>query len=130
MDPKELSINESELKSLIYKEKDKDFDAILSCHVQSMRKMNISQVKHHNFPLARIARIIKSDEDVKLLSKDYNALMGKCCQFFIEELMCCSWVHAEESRRVTLQKSDILEFIERTELLDFLWEIMRDQESF
>ena len=42
--------------------------------------------KIHKLPLARIKKIMKSDEDVRMISAETPALFAKACEMFIIEL--------------------------------------------
>ncbi|KAA8530602.1 hypothetical protein F0562_005311 [Nyssa sinensis] len=74
----------------------------------------------HRLPLARIKKIMKSDEQVKMISADTPILFSKACELFILELTLRAWLHTEESRRRTLQRCDIARAIRHDDLLDFL----------
>ncbi|KAK7249032.1 nuclear transcription factor Y subunit gamma [Aureococcus anophagefferens] len=99
---------------------------------------------HNDLPLARIKRIMKSDEDVRMISArarvkstrcpfaahssaqaEAPVLFAKACELFILELTLRSWCYSEQSKRVhparkTLQKEDISAAIHKTENFDFL----------
>ena len=62
---------------------------------------------HNDLPLARIKRIMKSDEDVRMISAEAPVLFAKACEMFILEITLKSWVHSELSKRKTLQKEDM-----------------------
>ncbi|KAL6011549.1 Agglutinin-like protein 1 precursor [Asimina triloba] len=81
-------------------------------------------VTQHQLPLARIKRIMKSDEDVKMISADAPVLFSKACELFILELTLRSWLHTEENKRRTLQRSDIAHAITQSEVLDFLLDVV------
>lgn len=77
--------------------------------------------KNHQLPLARIKKIMKSDEDVRvhysliqMISSETPVLFAKACEIFIIELTHRAWHHTEEAKRRTLQKSDIAACIENT----------------
>ena len=70
--------------------------------------------KNHQLPLARIKKIMKSDEDVRMISSETPVLFAKACEIFIIELTHRAWHHTEEAKRRTLQKSDIAACIEST----------------
>ena len=55
----------------------------------------------------RIKKIMKSDEDVRMISAEAPVLFAKACELFILELTLRSWMHSEESKRRTLQRNDI-----------------------
>ena len=80
--------------------------------------------KSHELPLARIKKIMKSDEDVKMISAEAPILFAKACEMFIVELTLRAWVHTEESKRRTLQRNDIATAISKTDIFDFLIDIV------
>ncbi|KAL9247525.1 hypothetical protein vseg_020951 [Gypsophila vaccaria] len=84
--------------------------------------------KNHQLPLARIKKIMKADEDVRMISAEAPILFAKACELFILELTIRSWLHAEENKRRTLQKSDIAAAITRTDIFDFLVDIVPREE--
>ncbi len=75
---------------------------------------------HNDLPLARIKRIMKSDEDVRMISAEAPVLFAKACEMFILEMTVRSWCYAEQSKRRTLQKEDIHIVLQLTEVFDFL----------
>ncbi|XP_031474293.1 nuclear transcription factor Y subunit C-1-like [Nymphaea colorata] len=88
----------------------------------------VSDFKNHQLPLARIKKIMKADEDVRMISAEAPVLFAKACELFILELTIRSWLHAEENKRRTLQKNDIASAITRTDIFDFLVDIVpRDE---
>ncbi|WOL01724.1 nuclear transcription factor Y subunit C-1 [Canna indica] len=84
--------------------------------------------KNHQLPLARIKKIMKADEDVRMISAEAPILFAKACELFILELTIRSWLHAEENKRRTLQKNDIAAAISRTDIFDFLVDIVPREE--
>ncbi|KAK9684303.1 hypothetical protein RND81_10G200700 [Saponaria officinalis] len=97
----------------------------------SYQRQEIEQVndfKNHQLPLARIKKIMKADEDVRMISAEAPILFAKACELFILELTIRSWLHAEENKRRTLQKSDIAAAITRTDIFDFLVDIVPREE--
>ncbi|GLJ35814.1 hypothetical protein SUGI_0719080 [Cryptomeria japonica] len=91
--------------------------------VQEMRQ--IAEFKQHQLPLARIKKIMKSDEEVKMISAEAPVLFSKACELFILELTLRSWLHTEENKRRTLQRNDIAGAVSRGDILDFLVDIVR-----
>ncbi|CAK9158569.1 unnamed protein product [Ilex paraguariensis] len=75
---------------------------------------------HHRLPLARVKKIMKADEGVKMISADTPVLFAKACELFILELTLRSWLHTDENKRRTLQRCDIARAIRNEKLLDFL----------
>lgn len=80
--------------------------------------------KNHQLPLARIKKIMKSDEDVRMISAEAPVLFAKACEMFILELTLRSWMHAEENKRRTLQRNDVAAAITKTDIFDFLVDIV------
>ena len=64
-----------------------------------------SEFKQNNLPLARIKKIMKSDEDVSMIAAEAPVLFARACEMFIYELTCRAW-HAstEETKRRTLHR--------------------------
>ncbi|KAJ3682625.1 hypothetical protein LUZ60_015198 [Juncus effusus] len=83
---------------------------------------------HHQLPLARIKKIMKADEDVRMISAEAPVLFAKACELFILELTIRSWLHAEENKRRTLQRNDVAASISRTDVFDFLVDIVPREE--
>ncbi|KAI8968181.1 histone-fold-containing protein [Mycotypha africana] len=89
-----------------------------------------SDFKNHPLPLARIKKVMKTDQDVKMISAEAPILFAKGCEIFITELTKRAWVHAEENKRRTLQRSDIATAVSKTDMCDFLIDIVpRDEAS-
>ncbi|XP_028111408.1 nuclear transcription factor Y subunit C-1-like isoform X2 [Camellia sinensis] len=84
----------------------------------------VNDFKNHQLPLARIKKIMKADEDVRMISAEAPMLFSKACELFILELTIRSWIHAEENKRRTLQNNDIATAITRTDIFDFLVDIV------
>ncbi|KAI7825108.1 CCAAT binding transcription factor component, partial [Gamsiella multidivaricata] len=79
--------------------------------------------KLHHLPLARIKKVMKTDEDAKMISAEAPMIFDKGCEIFITELTIRAWIHAEENKRRTLQRSDIAAAITKTDMFDFLIDI-------
>lgn len=89
-----------------------------------IRTMSISDLKRQELPLARIKKIMKLDEDVKMISAEAPVLFGKACEMFIHELTMRAWVHTEDNKRRTLQRNDIAMAITKYDQFDFLIDIV------
>ncbi|XP_054787194.1 nuclear transcription factor Y subunit C-3-like [Prosopis cineraria] len=88
----------------------------------------IVDFKNHSLPLARIKKIMKADEDVRMISAEAPVIFARACEMFILELTLRSWINAEENKRRTLQKNDIAAAITKTDVFDFLVDIVpRDE---
>ncbi|KAL6978124.1 hypothetical protein U1Q18_045889, partial [Sarracenia purpurea var. burkii] len=104
----------------------------LKCNIDlfwSQRMVEIQNTQdfkgQHQLPLSRIKKIMKSDEEVKMISADTPILFSKACELFVLELTVRAWLHTEQNRRRTLQRSDIARAIRNDDLLDFLVDVVR-----
>lgn len=78
------------------------------------------KLRHFNLPLARIKRLMKIEEDVKMVASEVPILFSKVTEKFVEELTLRAWINTEENKRRILQKND-LGFAARTcDVFDFL----------
>lgn len=84
----------------------------------------VTDFKNHSLPLARIKKIMKADEDVRMISAEAPVIFARACEMFILELTLRAWNHTEENKRRTLQKNDIAAAITRTDIFDFLVDIV------
>jgi len=91
---------------------------------EEIRTMSISDLKRQELPLARIKKIMKLDDDVKMISAEAPVLFGKACEMFIHELTMRAWVHTEDNKRRTLQRNDIAMAITKYDQFDFLIDIV------
>lgn len=101
-----------------------DFDSIMENQLQHLHSITEQELKIHQLPLARIKKIMKSDEDVKMISADAPLAFSKSCEFFILELTHRAWLHAESENRRTVHKSDITYCIANTIIFDFLIDVI------
>ena len=85
--------------------------------------------KIHQLPLARIKKVMKADPDVKMISAEAPILFAKGCDIFITELTMRAWIHAEENKRRTLQRSDIASALAKSDMFDFLIDIVPREEA-
>lgn len=85
--------------------------------------------KLHQLPLARIKKVMKADPDVKMISAEAPILFAKGCDIFITELTMRAWIHAEENKRRTLQRSDIASALAKSDMFDFLIDIVPREET-
>ena len=85
--------------------------------------------KLHQLPLARIKKVMKADPEVKMISAEAPILFAKGCDIFITELTMRAWIHAEENKRRTLQRSDIASALSKSDLFDFLIDIVPREEA-
>lgn len=86
-------------------------------------------IRNQALPLARIKKIMKLDEDVKMISAEAPMLFAKAAELFIMELTLRAWVHTEDNKRRTLQRSDIAMAITKYDQFDFLIDIVPREEA-
>jgi nuclear transcription factor Y, gamma len=105
---------------------------VLTCYWQQ----TINHLEHethdykiHQLPLARIKKVMKADPEVKMISAEAPILFAKGCDIFITELTMRAWIHAEENKRRTLQRSDIASALAKSDMFDFLIDIVPREEA-
>jgi len=72
---------------------------------------------------------MKADPEVKMISAEAPILFAKGCEIFITELTMRAWIHAEENKRRTLQRSDIASALAKSDMFDFLIDIVPREEA-
>ncbi|XP_066942627.1 nuclear transcription factor Y subunit gamma-like isoform X5 [Macrobrachium rosenbergii] len=70
---------------------------------EEIRQLTQTDMRQQELPLARIKRIMKLDEDVKMISAEAPVLFSKAAEIFISELTLRAWIHTEDNKRRTLQ---------------------------
>ncbi|XP_073133025.1 nuclear transcription factor Y subunit C-3-like [Henckelia pumila] len=84
----------------------------------------------HSLPLARIKKIMKkSGDDVKMISGEAPIVFAKACELFIEELTKSAWEMAVQGKRRTLNKEDVASAVIRTDVFDFLVNLVSDSDN-
>ncbi|XP_048849354.1 nuclear transcription factor Y subunit gamma isoform X4 [Brienomyrus brachyistius] len=96
--------------------------------MDEIRNLTVKDFRVQELPLARIKKIMKLDEDVKMISAEAPVLFAKAAQIFITELTLRAWIHTEDNKRRTLQRNDIAMAITKFDQFDFLIDIVpRDE---
>jgi len=88
--------------------------------------------KNQALPLARIKKIMKSEEGVQpdiggqrfMIASEAPLLLGKACQLFVRELSVRAWRHTEHNKRRTLQRLDVNSAVSESDEYDFLIDII------
>jgi len=93
-----------------------------------MQRIAPQQFKTQELPLARIKKIMKIDDDVRMISSEAPLLFAKAAQIFITELTLRAWIHTEDSKRRTLQRNDIANAVSKFDQFDFLIDIVPREE--
>lgn len=106
-------------------------DILTTYWQQTIRQLETENhdYKIHQLPLARIKKVMKADPDVKMISAEAPILFAKGCDIFITELTMRAWIHAEENKRRTLQRSDIASALAKSDMFDFLIDIVPREEA-
>jgi len=63
---------------------------------------DLEKFKDQKLPLARIKKIMKSDEDVRMISAEAPILFAKACEMFIIEMTHKAYYYAAKNNRKTL----------------------------
>uniref|UniRef100_A0AAV2K839 Nuclear transcription factor Y subunit gamma n=1 Tax=Knipowitschia caucasica TaxID=637954 RepID=A0AAV2K839_KNICA len=92
--------------------------------MDEIRNLTMKDFRVQELPLARIKKIMKLDEDVKMISAEAPVLFAKAAQIFITELTLRAWIHTEDNKRRTLQRNDIAMAITKFDQFDFLIDIV------
>lgn len=93
-----------------------------------IKRIKSVDAKNQVLPLARIKKIMKLDEDVKMISAEAPLLFAKAAEIFIHELTLRAWIHTENNKRRTLQRNDIAMAISKFDQFDFLIDIVPREE--
>ncbi|KAJ2941396.1 hypothetical protein O0L34_g3604 [Tuta absoluta] len=91
---------------------------------EDIKKVCAEDFKTQALPLARIKKIMKLDEEVKMISAEAPVMFAKAAEIFIHELTLRAWQHTEENKRRTLQRNDIAMAISKSDQFDFLIDIV------
>ena len=76
--------------------------------------------KQNKLPLARIKKLMKFDNELKMISSETPILFSKVCEVFIQELTLRAWSIVDSDKRRTVQKQDILNALTKSDMYDFL----------
>ncbi|XP_025425774.1 nuclear transcription factor Y subunit gamma-like isoform X2 [Sipha flava] len=97
--------------------------------IEDIRKIGTLDLKTQALPLARIKKVMKLDDNVKMISAEAPMLFSKAAEIFINELTLRAWIHTEDNRRRTLQRNDIAMAITKYDQFDFLIDIVPREEA-
>uniref|UniRef100_A0A2R5LHH1 Nuclear transcription factor Y subunit gamma n=1 Tax=Ornithodoros turicata TaxID=34597 RepID=A0A2R5LHH1_9ACAR len=96
--------------------------------MEETKNLGANDFKNQELPLARIKKIMKLDDDVKMISAEAPVLFARASEIFITELSLRAWIHTEDNKRRTLQRNDIAMAITKYDQFDFLIDIVpRDE---
>lgn len=84
-----------------------------------------AQFKHiSDLPLARIKRVMKSDEEVRMISAEAPILFAKACEMFVLDLTTRCYAYSEHNKRAGLEREDVFQVLKETNVYDFLAEVL------
>lgn len=86
------------------------------------------QAKSLKLPLARIKRLMKVEENVKMVASEVPVLFSLVAEVFIEELTLRAWMSTEDGKRKILQAGDISFAAKTSPMYDFLVHIVPSNE--
>ncbi|CAD6883911.1 unnamed protein product [Tilletia laevis] len=75
-------------------------------------------------PLARIKKVIKSNDEVSMVSSEAPVLLARACEILIADLTSRAFLVADSHRRRTIQRSDVRDAIAQTDVFDFAIDIL------
>uniref|UniRef100_G1KAZ2 Nuclear transcription factor Y subunit gamma n=1 Tax=Anolis carolinensis TaxID=28377 RepID=G1KAZ2_ANOCA len=93
--------------------------------MEEIWNLTVKDFRVQELPLAHIKKIMKLDEDVKMIRAEAPVLFAKAAQIFITELTLQAWIHTEDNKRRTLQRNDIAMAITKFDQFDFLIDIVQ-----
>ena len=92
--------------------------------VGALKSENKAAFKHQSdLPLARIKRVMKSDEDVRMISAEAPILFAKACEMFVLDLTIRCYAYSEHNKRGGLEREDVYQVLKETDVFDFLAEV-------
>ncbi|RWS16494.1 nuclear transcription factor Y subunit gamma-like protein [Dinothrombium tinctorium] len=126
----ETAIGGSSSNSLGSTEAQQMLDSFWQRTLEDIKNLGNNDFKNQELPLARIKKIMKLDDDVKvmMISAEAPVLFAKAAEIFITEISLRAWIHTEDNKRRTLQRNDIAMAITKYDQFDFLIDIVpRDE---
>lgn len=64
-----------------------------------------------------------------MIGAEAPMLLSTAAEYLIEEMTLRAWIHTEQNRRKTIQKSDVAAAVSGNELFDFLIDIIPREEA-
>ncbi|GAA6033592.1 hypothetical protein JCM8097_001473 [Rhodosporidiobolus ruineniae] len=95
-------------------------------HALNVAEHHEDDFKHQSLPLARIKKVAKMDPEVQnqMISSEVTVLFEKACQIFIQELTARAHLVSLAARRRTLSRADVASAVSRSDMFDFLIDIV------
>lgn len=103
--------------------------------LQQMKKVVINKkaeeydpFRNSKLPLARIKKLMKMDDQLKMISAEAPILFSKTCEVFIQEVTLRAWTIVDTHKRRTVQKQDILDALKKSNMYDFLIDLVNEEQ--
>eukprot|EP00518_Triparma_eleuthera_P003762 CAMPEP_0182454448 /NCGR_PEP_ID=MMETSP1319-20130603/1082_1 /TAXON_ID=172717 /ORGANISM="Bolidomonas pacifica, Strain RCC208" /LENGTH=234 /DNA_ID=CAMNT_0024652463 /DNA_START=193 /DNA_END=894 /DNA_ORIENTATION=+ len=108
-----------------------DYDRATKSEIEKIEP-GTNDWKSHILPLARIKKIMKSEDEIAatlnkqklMISSEGPIFFSKACSMFIGEVAIRSWMATCEGKRRTVQKTDVQTALNRSDMFDFLIDIV------
>ena len=84
--------------------------------------------KEVKLPVARIKKIMKTDEDVRMISIEAPILFSKACELFIMDLAYKVSFYARWNQKTVIDKMDLALAVSESESHDFLIDLIPEVE--
>lgn len=97
--------------------------------LKTVKDVDFKKLKAYDLPLARIKKIMKADEDVKMISADAPVLLAKACELFVLDITARAYLCASDENRQTVTKADVSRAIRDGEMFDFLHDMLTSDED-
>ncbi|XP_060848102.1 nuclear transcription factor Y subunit gamma-like [Rhopalosiphum padi] len=75
--------------------------------IEEIRNIGTINFKTQTFPISRIKRVMKLDDNVERVNLETTIILSKAVEIFIKELNLFGWIHAKNQQRRILMKNDI-----------------------
>ncbi|CAI2377373.1 unnamed protein product [Moneuplotes crassus] len=99
----------------------------MASRIRQMKKSPKS-FKPQKFPLTKIKKIMKEEEDIQMISAEVPVLLSKACEMFITEITHRSYFHTKRAKRKVIQRSDLAQTIASDDIYDYLQDVMPKEE--
>ncbi|EGF99903.1 uncharacterized protein MELLADRAFT_31002, partial [Melampsora larici-populina 98AG31] len=83
-----------------------------------------SDFKDSQIPLARIKKLMKTDPEINMIATEVVVMMDKACEIFVNEITVRAFLVASASNRRTLNTDDIAIAVSKSDMFDFLIDIV------
>ncbi|KAL6933082.1 uncharacterized protein HGUI_01123 [Hanseniaspora guilliermondii] len=96
--------------------------------VSNKKSEDYDPFRNSKLPLARIKKLMKMDDQLKMISAEAPILFSKICEVFIQEVTLRAWTIVDTHKRRTVQKQDILDALKKSNMYDFLIDLVNEEQ--